>query len=483
MAGGDDRAMRVAAATGAAGLVALSAIAIISGTAGAAQRVGPGGRVDQLQCLSAARTRDCLRLRGTELAKDRDTELNATVSADGRHVYVGAAEGVFVLQRDADGRLKQLPGRSGCVTRSGLGGCARAHGLGRSRREVKLALSRDGRSLYSLTLTHPWVLVSYRRDVTTGKLTQLRGPRGCSMPIALHGCRSLEVPSTWAYSVTLSPDGRFLYVATAFRLLAWMRDVRSGALRAAPGRTRCVAVNGLHDCAAARWPFHPLEVSFTRDSRFAYVASNHSAVEVFSRDAPTGSLTPLPGPRGCYQDATRSEQLFPPFRRVGSCTDIPGVVAPTSVQLSSDDRFAYVLGDAIVTFMRDAGDGDLNPLKGPDGCLGRAPGCNSLPGMTNLSVPYKLAVSADGDNAYVTFSNGGNLAVLARDRIGGGLRQLPGAAGCLQVGARRSCGRTSLIETSTAAPAIDPLGRAVYVGGSRLTVLRRRTRPMPGWRR
>lgn len=98
--------------------------------------------------------------------------------------------------------------------------------------------------------------------------------------------------------------------------------------------------------------------------------------------------------------------------------------------------------------------GGLTLLRGPGACLGPGRACAALRGPTGL---LRLAISPDGRTVYGTGQAGG-LAVLARDRGTGRLRQV----GCFRRDGRQGC-RPLRGLVNPGAVAISPDGRSVYV--------------------
>jgi DNA-binding beta-propeller fold protein YncE len=169
--------------------------------------------------VQAAGTDGCIALGGTEGCAGGVTlrgAVDLAVSRDGRRVYAAAsiADGIAILRRNrTTGALSQRRGRAGCISQGGSGGrCTR----GRALDEVwGVALSPDGRNLYAVS-SKVNMLGSMARDRETGRLTQLPGRYGCF----IRGFRAPDIGCregrglTVAVAVTVSPDGRNVYVAS-----------------------------------------------------------------------------------------------------------------------------------------------------------------------------------------------------------------------------------------------------------------------------
>ncbi len=141
--------------------------------------------------------------------------VDLAVTRDGRNVYAAAAIGdaIAILTRNrATGVLSQAPGRAGCISQGGTGGrCI----TGRALDEVwGVAVSPDGRNVYGVSAKVN-MLGAMARDSSTGRLAQLPGRHGCFIRGrgGRFGCpegRGLTV----AVAVTVSPDGRNVYVTS-----------------------------------------------------------------------------------------------------------------------------------------------------------------------------------------------------------------------------------------------------------------------------
>src|ERR671935_2723317 len=134
------------------------------------------------------------------------------------------------------GMLQQLKGKAGCFGRQESPaaevkrGCSLARFPGRQMWDV--AVSPDGRNVYVAGLLGG---VSAFRVDRHGRPQQLRGKVGCVSGSGKSGCAAVpELARAWRISI--SPDGRNVYVAAADRsghggVVVLARNRRSGALR------------------------------------------------------------------------------------------------------------------------------------------------------------------------------------------------------------------------------------------------------------
>jgi DNA-binding beta-propeller fold protein YncE len=294
---------------------------------------------------------------------------SVAVSPDGRNVYVAGSVGASVaaFARNAStGALTQLAGAGGCVRDTGLivdgDTCGKAFGLDGPS---SVTVSPDGRTVYVTSFGSASVAV-LARNAATGALRQLAGQAGClSEERAVPDCasaRGLE----GAFGVTVSQDGKNVYVATGFDrriegpgveqtgfdasgVAVFTRNRTSGALRQLAGRAGCVSERPTTSaCADGRALEGALDVRVSRDGRNAYVAASASnAIAVFARNATTGGLTQLAGRAGCVSETGTN----------GACRDGTGLWGASAVALSPDGRFAYAPGffsSAVAVFGRTA---------------------------------------------------------------------------------------------------------------------------------
>ena len=160
--------------------------------------------------------------------------------------------------------------------------------------------------------------------------------------------------------------------------------------------------------------------------------------------AASGQLSQLTGKDGCIS-ATGS----------GGCARARGVRSARAIEVSRDGKSVYVaspLDSAVAVFTRGKG-GALRQPSGANGCIGPEGKCVPLRGPEFAN---DVAVSRDGRNVYVA---GDGIATYSRNASTGRLTQLPGAAGCVGVGA---CTRGRAVR-STGKLAISDDGRNVYL--------------------
>ena len=92
----------------------------------------------------------------------------------------------------------------------------------------------------------------------------------------------------------------------------------SGRLVQPHGHAGCIHRTGINRCAPGRFVTSPEDVVVSPDGRFVYVASfgNH-AIAIFARNRRTGRLTQLPGRRGCMHHQPADPRPQPVQREHG----------------------------------------------------------------------------------------------------------------------------------------------------------------------
>jgi 6-phosphogluconolactonase (cycloisomerase 2 family) len=199
---------------------------------------------------------------------------DVVVSKDGANVYVAVSEAtappphgpgaVAVFGRDSTGKLTQLTGALGCLSKASGETCADARGL---RDATSISMSPDDQNVYvaaqgNAPVTGPGTVVVLTRDLGNGTLTQPAGTRGCLTADGTDGtgpggtvgdCATVSTGFAEPTDVTISPDGNTAYVATSddHTITAFTR-AGDGSLSPVGGADGCVRHAGGGGCAAGR---------------------------------------------------------------------------------------------------------------------------------------------------------------------------------------------------------------------------------------
>lgn len=349
------------------------------------------------------------------------------------------------------GALTQLPGITGCISETGSGGgCADGKGLDGAS---SVAVSPDGKHVYAASPTSDAV-TAFARDLETGVLTQLPGLDGCISETGDGPCtdgRALE----GAHFVTVSPDGRHVYVGAqvSSAIVVFTRNKTTGALSQSAGEDGCISHSGSGGlCTDGKALLGVYNVTVSKDGKHVYAASyGSSAVAVFARNKITGALTQLAGLDGCVSaygaPCTTGAQLFD----------------PTSLALSKDGKHVYAtssFSDAVLVFARNKTTGALTQI---DGCVSET--TNFCTNGKALDFPRSVTVSKDGKHVYVASAASDAVAALARNKTTGALIQLGALEGCISQDGSGPCtdGKALIAAFSVS---VSPDGKHVYVASS-----------------
>ena len=432
------------------------------------QLPGPSG------CLvdrSQARSR-CTRVRALRGPAPFLGSHALAVSPDGRNVYVASSRShaIAVFTRNSrTGALSQRTGAAGCVALAGANGCARALGLAVPN---SLVVSPDGRNVYATSVGSNTV-VSFRRNPSSGALTQLAGGAGCTANAGRPGCvtgRAIDGPD----AISISPNGENVYVAASLgsSVAVFTRDPSTGALAQPSDTTGCLVETATAGCTTGLALGEPEGVMVSPDGANVYVAAPGSnAVDTFARDSSTGALTQATDGTGCIVATA-----------ISNCTTGIQLAGADALTVSPNGANVYVtsaLSNSLTTFTRSSTSGQLTQLTGTSACVINllAVGC-SLGRM--FSDPEGLAVSPDGASVYVTAFKSGALDVFDRNADSGAVTQKPRAPGCLVGNVTPGCliGRGLRGVSSVV---VSPDGRNVYsaaFGSDSVGIFRRVTRAM-----
>jgi DNA-binding beta-propeller fold protein YncE len=386
-----------------------------------------------------------------------DSAASVTVSPDGRSAYVASAnsDAVAVFDRAADGTLTQ----TGCISETGAGPCVKGRALDGA---LSVAVSPDGKSAYVASFLSDAVAV-LDRDVADGTLTQRGEGAGCISDTGDFPCVDGKALAG-ASSVTVSPDGSSVYVASFFSDAVAMFD------RAVDGRLTqkkpdtggsdtagCISETGAGPCVDGKALDGAQSVTVSPDGASAYVASDLSdAVAVFDRAA-DGKLRHKSGPAGCISETG------------AGCVDGRALLGAQSVTVSPDGASAYVASpnSGAVAVLDRATDGELTgeltQKPGTAGCISdpsTGAGCADGKALTGA---LSVTVSPDGASAYVASSFSDAVAVFDR-AADGRLAQKPDTAGCI-ADTGGACGDgTALVGAQSVA--VSPDGASAYVATS-----------------
>ena len=316
---------------------------------------------------------------------------------------------------------------------------------------------------------------------TFGALAALPGSAGCFGGFLPESCG--RAPAVGGQAVP-SPDDRYLYVTSsanssypptlgADSLGGYRRGTRAGALTPLSGAAGCFRGAGAagddpFGCAHTELFTYIQALAIAPDGQQLYASifggrASTGAILTFARNVATGDLAWV----GCTTSDGRDCGQEDPN---GSGTSF-GILAA-----SRDGKNIYAAGGRIgagvvAVFARDKTTGQLSPLPGPGGCIASVstPGCSVARGFHGWV--SQLAVSPDDRNLYVTSAqsqggvDGGSILVFEREATTGGLRQLSGAAGCLNTLGDGDCQRGRTIgrkDGGLTAVDITHEGRNVY---------------------
>jgi len=227
---------------------------------------------------------------------------------------------------------------------------------------ISVTISPDGRHLYVAGRADDAMAV-FGRDSTTGALTMVEIQRDGRDDV--DGLEDV-------FSVTISPDGRNLYATGRgeHALAVFSRDSTTGALTFVEVHKDGLAgVDGLGEAVSS---------AISPDGKHLYVAGRaDDAIAVFGRDPTTGGLT------------------FVEIQRDGT-DGVEGLHDTVSVDVSPDGKHVYAAGqldDAVAVFIRDSITGSLAFVEVHTYGVG---GVDGLNGATSVTV------SPDGRHVYAT---------------------------------------------------------------------------------
>jgi 6-phosphogluconolactonase (cycloisomerase 2 family) len=299
-------------------------------------------------------------------------------------------------------------------------GCGKA---ARLTNTAYLAISPDGRNLYA-TARDADSIVAFSRDARTGALRRLAGAAGCirDAGVADPACPVASPGLDRASGITISSDGRFVYVAGAYSnaVTTFTRNASTGALTPAG----CIAdVGSPHQgCTAGKGLRGASFVRLSPDNRVLYVAAGDSnAIAGFTRDPNTGGLAEL----GCLSDSGPSHDR--------NCSGAVGLDGVSSIAITPDGKSLYATASrdsAVVAFKRDTSNGLINDVGCISGDAGYRQDARCAAGRGIQFAQY-ATTSPDGRFVYVSATDSHTVGIFSRNRATSAITQLVGRAGCL----------------------------------------------------
>jgi DNA-binding beta-propeller fold protein YncE len=408
-----------------------------------------------------------------------DGAAEVTISPDGTSAYVASIDGgtLAIFDRNtATGALTQKVGSAGCIaednTVAGVTTCTDGKALAGAR---SVAVSPDGTSVYVASEPPSNAVAIFDRNTSTGALTQKAGTGGCISDDGTAGACADGGPMIGAHSVTISPDGTSLYVASAISnaVTVFDRNTTSGALTQKAGTAGCISETGTAGaCTDGTALVGAASVTSSPDGSSVYATSpSSSAITIFDRNTTTGSLTQKAGTAGCISDTGTA----------GACIDGAALSAARSITVSPDGDSVYVASipliintastsGAVAIFDRNTSNGALTQKGGAAGCIAddtTFPGATTCTDGTALKGATAVTASPDGDSVYVASQNTSDaVAVLDRNASTGALTQKAGTAGCIVddntfPGLTTCADGTALGDASSVA--VSPDGSSAYV--------------------
>ena len=254
-------------------------------------------------------------------------------------------------------------------------GASEAQGL---RGANELAISPMGDNMYVVSDVDNSI-VTFTRNTSTGALTAATCIEDTGNDD--HGCPTTAPGLVGPIAVTVSPDGKNVYVGTGNTdmIITFTRNTTTGAL------SNPVTMGGFPSV---------LSVAVSADGENLYAAASdvgHSGIFTFARDTSTGALS---SPSCIAHEGNTGP--------IGCASSAPGLGLASVVKLSPDDQNVYVAAsgsdsNAVATFSRGAG-GALTPI----GCVQNTGGTGCARKTPALEDPSDLAVAPDGSNVYAS---------------------------------------------------------------------------------
>jgi hypothetical protein len=223
-----------------------------------------------------------------------------------------------------------------------------------------VVVSPDGAHVYA-SAHFSRAVAAFARDSLTGALTQLPGTAAC-----VSGLDAACAPARGLYgveSLTIAPDGAFLYTAAALDHAAavFARNPATGALAQVAGTAGCTSETGSGGgCADGVGLASAYGLAVTADGDHVYVAApSNDGLALFAHDGAPGGLRQLHVSAACVGETG------------AGCVDGVALDGVEEVVVSPDGQDVYLAAfgaDAVAVLARDAATGALSQPAGLSGC-------------------------------------------------------------------------------------------------------------------
>ena len=323
---------------------------------------------------------------------------SVTVSPDGNFLYAAGSNDNAIATFSRNTTTGALTFIEEDIDGTNDGSGNTINGLDQAR---SVTVSPDGNFLYAAGRDDDAV-ATFSRNTTTGALTFVEE----DIDGIDDGSGNIINGLGQARSVTVSPDGNFLYAAgqSDNAVATFSRNTTTGALTFVE-----VDIDGTDDGSGnmINGLGGAIAVTVSPDGNFLYAAGqSDNAIATFSRNTTTGALTFV------EEDINGMDDGF------GNM--INGLSAAESVAVSPDGNFLYAAGrddDAVVTFSRNATTGALTfievDINGTDDGFG-----NTIQGLDGAT---PVTVSSDGNFLYAGSQNGSAVVTFSRNAATGAL--------------------------------------------------------------
>jgi sugar lactone lactonase YvrE len=328
------------------------------------------------------------------------------IAPDGRSAFVTASDAGAISWFSRDPIKGELTQRGCLKARPDPGErCAQARGL---RGAADVVVSPDGARVYTVASANSAVAV-FDVDDTTGALIQ----RSCASDSGSDGACDRVPGLQRANGLSLSPDGRNLYVTSARTgaLVTLDVDAATGALSARGCLLNDAPAGG--PCTATPQIAGASQAVITGDGRSVLVvASDAGTLVSYARDPGTGALTQ----QQCLQhsEPAGNDSFDPEFEdedepRLPGCESARALADATALAVSADGRGVFVSSpDDYVTAFARSDAGVLTEFA----CAETDPTYRSCVETRGAYTPVAIAASPDARNLYVV-SEENTLAVFA----------------------------------------------------------------------